>query len=95
MDDQFEPINGEKINLKRILIVDDAADTRLMISLRLRREGFEVSSASNGTQALNTIPREGLPNLAILDIMMPGMSGFDIAEEIRKLAISPSSSSQP
>lgn len=85
MNDQLEPINGEKTNLKRILIVDDAADTRLMISLRLRREGFEVSSASNGTEALNTIAREGLPNLAVLDIMMPGMSGFGIAEEIRKL----------
>jgi DNA-binding response OmpR family regulator len=85
MDNQLESINRDKINLKRILIVDDAADNRLMLGLRLKREGFQVSSASSGTDALKTIATEGLPDLVILDIMMPGMSGFDIAEEFRKL----------
>ena len=85
MDDRLEPTNGNRSILKRILIVDDAADTRLMLSLRLKREGFLVSSANSGADALKTIATEGLPHLVILDIMMPGMSGFDIAEEFRKL----------
>lgn len=85
MDSQLEPTSGDISNPKRILIVDDAADTRLMLSLRLQREGFLVSSASSGQEALKTVATEGLPHLIILDIMMPDMDGFTIAEEFRKL----------
>lgn len=85
MDIQLERANGDLTDLKRIMVVDDAADTRLMLSLRLQREGFLVSSANTGPDALKRIAAEGLPHLVLLDIMMPGMDGFEIADEIRKL----------
>ncbi len=70
---------------KRILVVDDAADTRLMLNLRLQREGYIVYAASGGLEALEIVQREGLPNLVILDIMMPGMDGFAVAGELRRM----------
>ncbi|MBV7329058.1 response regulator transcription factor [Chloroflexi bacterium TSY] len=70
---------------KRILVVDDAADTRLMLNLRLQREGYTVFTANNGTEALEVVQHEGLPNLVVLDIMMPGMDGFAVANELRRM----------
>ncbi len=84
MDIRLEPFGSDSSDSKRILIVDDAADTRLMLSLRLKREGFIVSSANSGPEALKTIAAEGIPHLVILDIMMPGMDGFAFADELRK-----------
>jgi len=74
--------NGEP---KRILVVDDAADTRLMLNLRLQHEGYVVSTSSGGQEALDLIQQEGLPHLVILDIMMPGMDGFAVATELRRM----------
>ena len=83
MDYQLAQEGNDLIDLKRILVVDDAADTRLMLSLRLQREGFTVSTASNGPDALRNIEASGLPHLIILDIMMPDMDGFSFANEVR------------
>lgn len=76
------PVVPEKT---RILVVDDAADTRLLLNLRLQREGYEVFTASSGTEALEMIQKEGLPHLVLLDIMMPGMDGFAVASELRRM----------
>lgn len=76
------PVVAEKT---RILVVDDAADTRLLLNLRLQREGYEVFTASSGTEALEMIQKEGLPHLVLLDIMMPGMDGFAVASELRRM----------
>jgi DNA-binding response OmpR family regulator len=85
MNNPVESVSGDVSGPKQILIVDDAADTRLMLSLRLQREGFLVSAASSGPDALKTIATEGMPHLIILDIMMPGMDGFASAREFRRL----------
>jgi DNA-binding response OmpR family regulator len=70
---------------QRILVVDDAADTRLILNLRLQREGYIVYTAEGGREALDIIRREGLPNLVLLDIMMPDMDGFAVAAELRRM----------
>ncbi|MCB0132085.1 MAG: response regulator transcription factor [Caldilineaceae bacterium] len=81
--------SGEVNEPKRILVVDDAADTRLMLSLRLQREGYLVYAASGGSEALELINKEGLPHLVVLDIMMPGMDGFAVAAELRRMGDTP------
>lgn len=77
---QLNPAEGQ-----RILVVDDAADTRLILSLRLQREGYVVYTAESGVDAIEIIRREGLPNLVLLDIMMPDMDGFAVASELRRM----------
>lgn len=74
---------------KRILVVDDDVDTRTMLSLRLQREGYTVFAAASGADALDVIRREGVPHLVLLDIMLPDMDGFAVAEEIRSVATVP------
>ena len=74
---------------KRILVVDDDVDTRTMLSLRLQREGYTVIPGASGADALDAIRREGVPNLVLLDIMLPDMDGFAVAEELRSLAAMP------
>lgn len=71
---------------KRILIVDDDVDTRTMLSLRLQREGYEVSAVASGDEALESVRDEGPPHLVLLDIMLPDRDGFAVAEELRNLA---------
>ena len=57
---------------QRILVVDDEERIVRMIRLNLEHDGFTVIEANNGMQAINQI-REKLPNLVILDVMMPGI----------------------
>lgn len=70
---------------KRILVVDDATETRLMLNMRLQREGYLIYAASSGAEALDIVQQQGLPHLVILDIMMPGMDGFAVATELRRM----------
>lgn len=68
---------------KKVLIVDDEADIRALIEALLKDEGYEVSTAANGEEGLATLKKEKF-DLALLDFFMPGMSGRELAEEIRK-----------
>jgi two-component system response regulator MtrA len=65
-----------------ILVADDDEDILLLVTTRLRRDGFNVVSASNGDQAL-ALAREHKPVLAVLDIGMPGLDGLEVLAEIR------------
>ena len=67
---------------KKILAVDDESDVLLLIKTALMSEGFAVTTASNGPDAL-TLAAEERPDLIILDMMMPEMSGFDVLEALR------------
>ena len=73
---------------KRILIVDDEPKMVELISLNLKLEGFEVITASDGYQALEKVTRE-MPDLVLLDIMMPDMDGFETLKQIREIASVP------
>jgi len=66
-----------------LLIVDDEESNRDMLSRRLQRQGFEVTLAEDGPEALESI-RSQTPELVLLDIRMPGMNGMQVLEAIRK-----------
>ena len=65
-----------------ILVVDDEASVVEVVGLYLRREGFQVRSASNGRQALDSI-RDQQPALVILDVMLPEVDGIEIMRRLR------------
>jgi DNA-binding response OmpR family regulator len=65
-----------------ILVADDDEDILLLVTTRLRRDGFDVVSASDGEKAL-ALAREHKPTLAVLDIGMPGLDGLEVLAEIR------------
>ena len=68
---------------KRILVVDDEPNINDLISTSLKFSGFDVRSAMNGAQALS-IAEEFKPHALVLDVMMPGMNGFEVCEKLRK-----------
>ena len=67
---------------KRILIVEDERDMAELVSLRLTREGYDVDVAGDGVEALRRI-RSDPPDLVLLDLMLPKMSGTEVANELR------------
>ena len=68
---------------KRILAVDDEADVLMILRTALQSEGYEIKTASNGEDAV-AAAQESPPDLIILDVMMPGMDGFDVLAELKK-----------
>ncbi len=68
--------------MARILIVEDEANIIKLISIRLERLGHSISSANNGVDALE-IARETLPDLILLDVMMPAMNGFQVLQQLK------------
>src|SRR4051812_35827196 len=66
-----------------ILVVDDEKTLRDTLEYNLRREGYRVLTAADGTEAVRLAYSER-PDLIILDIMLPGMSGFDVCRAVRK-----------
>ena len=67
----------------RVLVVDDDAVIRQMLELSLSFEGFEVATADNGVEAVAKA-RELQPDVILLDVMMPVMSGIEAAEVLRQ-----------
>ena len=65
-----------------VLVADDDEDILLLVTTRLRRDGFNIISARSGDEALALV-RERRPALAVLDIGMPGLDGVQVLEQIR------------
>lgn len=70
-------------NNKKILAVDDENDVLLIIKTALISEGFDVKTAASGSDGL-AIAREFVPDLVILDMMMPEMTGFEVLKQLRE-----------
>ena len=67
----------------RALVVDDAADLRLLVRTALQREGIDVDEAANGRDALDALAAGSLPDIVVLDIQMPELDGWDTLAAIR------------
>jgi DNA-binding response OmpR family regulator len=71
-----------------ILVVDDEECILAFIKIKLRLSGYRVSAASDGIEALERL-KDGIPDLVIMDIVMPRMGGILLFKEIRKFSIVP------
>ncbi|HTY07320.1 MAG TPA: response regulator [Gemmatimonadales bacterium] len=66
----------------RVLVVDDEPDITALVAYHLAKAGYRVSTAASGIEALNAV-REERPDLVVLDLMLPGRSGFDVLSDLR------------
>jgi DNA-binding response OmpR family regulator len=78
----------QEVATNRVLIVDDEPTIREMVGLNLRREGIEVFQAATGEEALRMLA-EYRPDAMVLDIMMPGMDGFEVCRRVRDVSTIP------
>lgn len=67
---------------QRIVIADDEPNILISLEFLLKREGFEVTLARDGQEALDAV-RAVRPDLALLDVMMPRLSGLDVCQQLR------------
>jgi len=72
------------MNAARILVVDDRPEARRLLALRLRAEGYRVEEAEGGEQAL-ALAAADPPDLVLLDVLMPGIDGFEVCRRLRAL----------
>lgn len=79
---------AEKLNMEidpseyKVLIVDDVMSDVLLLKVLLTNEKFKIVTATNGTQALDVVDKEQ-PDLILLDVMMPDMSGFEVSQHLK------------
>ena len=64
--------------MAKVLVVEDDPDIRMLLEVRLRQSGHLVLSAGSGEEALTVLAERGAPDIAVLDVMMPGMSGLEL-----------------
>jgi len=74
--------------VKKILVVEDEKDIRELLQVTLEAAGYETLKAANGDEALHIIEAES-PDLVVLDILMPGMSGFQVLRQLRETSDTP------
>ncbi|HEX6589676.1 MAG TPA: response regulator transcription factor [Longimicrobiales bacterium] len=67
----------------RVLVVEDERDIAALVAYHLAREGYRVSTAASGDEAI-AAARSDRPDIVILDLMLPGLSGFDVLQELRR-----------
>jgi len=69
-------------DVRTVLVADDDEDILQLVSFRLERAGYNVVTASDGAKAI-AAAREHHPDLAVLDVMMPGMNGYEVTRALR------------
>ncbi|CAN5507450.1 hypothetical protein BH09GEM1_BH09GEM1_16150 [soil metagenome] len=75
-------VREHRTHTARVLIVDDDANNRALVEVMLAPEGYEIVMASSGAEALAIIA-EQLPDLILLDVMMPGIDGYQVTARIK------------
>ena len=79
-----EPVGDSHVNQAHILIVDDEAVNRRVLANHLSVRGYRITESSSGPEALETIERNRTVDLILLDLMMPGMSGYEVCRILRR-----------
>lgn len=85
MTDTASKLPAHKMNAQRILIVDDERDLVSTLAYNLEREGFATTTADTGKAALERAAEGDVPDLIILDLMLPDISGFEVCRRLRQL----------
>ena len=80
-ESEIQPMQDQR----RIMVIEDNADISQMLALNLRNEGFEVAVAQDGETGLARLRREP-HHLLVLDLMLPGMDGWQVCREVRQMA---------
>lgn len=70
--------------MKKILVMDDEEDIRAFVKINLKRAGYNVIEAASGEEALNIIANDNDIDIAVLDVMLPGIDGFSVCRKIRE-----------
>jgi two-component system response regulator VicR len=73
--------------MTRVLIADDSETILLLLRTRLEMEGYEVVTATDGVEVMETMSREAPPDILLLDAMMPRKSGIDALRELRAAGV--------
>ena len=69
---------------KLVMVVDDSATVRKVVVMTLEKAGYRTIQATDGTEALIVVGEQGVPNLFLIDIMMPGMDGYQLCKTLRQ-----------
>lgn len=69
--------------MTRLLVADDSETVLLMLQRRLEMAGYDVTTATDGQEALDAMERDPDPDLILLDAMMPNMSGIEVLQQLR------------
>ena len=80
---QKGPAASSSLSKRRVLLVEDDENTRLVLSMLLKREMFDVVEASDGVEALEKV-YEQLPEIVVCDLMMPRMGGLEFVQLLKK-----------
>jgi DNA-binding response OmpR family regulator len=71
--------------MRNVLIVEDESSIRSFVVINLKRAGYNIYEAESGEEALNILAANPYIKLALLDLMLPGMDGFELCRQIRAL----------
>ena len=71
--------------MAKVLVVDDDPDVLNLVSFRLRKAQHKVIAVSGGLEALKVVAERGAPDVAVLDVMMPGLDGLTLLQRVRDL----------
>src|SRR6195256_993685 len=79
---QLPRVTEQSVAAERVLVVDDEPDIVALVAYHLAKSGYAVSTATNGSEGL-AIARRDKPSLVVLDLMLPGLSGYEVMEQLR------------
>ena len=77
------PLSPGGTLMAKVLMVEDDPDVRELLEVRVRRMGHRVIACSSGEEALTILADKGAPDVAVLDVLMPGMTGLELLQAMR------------